>query len=96
MRNYEGVFILSPDLSPEASKGAVTQVQELISKGGGRVEGIQDWGRKRLAYKIKKRQEGNYVLLNFQMDPDQSKKLEQALRLNDNLLRFLIVNKEQS
>lgn len=95
MRNYEGVFIVSPDLSPEASKGVVAQVQELISKSGGRVEGVQDWGRKRLAYKINKKQEGNYVLLNFQIDPNQSRKLEQTLRLNENLLRFLIITRQE-
>ena len=94
MRNYEGVFIISPDLSTENAKGVVTQIQELVSKSGGRVDGIQEWGRKRLAYKIKKKQEGNYVIMNFQMDSLQSKKLDQALRQNDHLLRFLLVNKD--
>ena len=94
MRNYEGVFIISPDLSAENAKGVVTQIQELVSKSGGRVDGIQEWGKKRLAYKIKKKQEGNYVIMNFQMDSMQSKKLDQALRQNDHLLRFLLVNKD--
>ena len=65
MRNYEGVFILSPDLSQDASKGAVAQLQELVTKNGGRVDGLQEWGRKRLAYKIKKKHEGHYVILNL-------------------------------
>ena len=95
MRNYEGVFILSPDLSPDASKGVVAQLQELVSKNGGRVDGIQDWGRRRLAYKIKKKHEAQYVLFNFQMDSGHAKKLEQALRLNDSILRYLLVNKEK-
>ena len=94
MRNYEGVFIISPDLSTENAKGIVTQIQELVSKNGGRVDGIQEWGKKRLAYKIKKKQEGNYVIMNFQIDSKQSKKLDQALRMNDHLLRFLLVNKD--
>ena len=94
MRNYEGVFIISPELSNESSKGVVTQIQDAVSKNGGRVDGIQEWGKKRLAYKIKKKQEGNYVIMNFQIDSLQSKKLDQALRHNDNLLRFLLVNKD--
>ena len=94
MRNYEGVFIINPDLSTENAKGVVTQIQELVSKNGGRVDGIQEWGKKRLAYKIKKRQEGNYVIMNFQLDSKFAKKLDQSLRLNDNLLRFLLVNKD--
>ena len=94
MRNYEGVFIINPDLSTENVKGVVTQIQELVSKNGGRVDGIQEWGKKRLAYKIKKKQEGSYVVVNFQMDSKHSKKLDQALRMNDYLLRFLLVNKD--
>ena len=94
MRNYEGVFIFSSDLSGEASKGALAQVQDLISKSGGRVDGLQDWGKRRLAYKIGKKHEGHYVLLNFQMDSNQTKKLEQSLRLNENVVRFLLVNKD--
>jgi small subunit ribosomal protein S6 len=55
---------------------------------------MQEWGKRRLAYKIHKKQEGNYLVLNFQMDSKQTKKLEQSLRLNDQLLRFLLVNKD--
>ena len=94
MRNYEGVFIIDPDISTEASKGVLGQLQELISKNGGRVDGIHEWGKKRMAYKIRKRHEGHYVLLNFQLDTQHTKKLEQSLRLNDQLLRFLLINKE--
>ena len=95
MRNYEGVFILNPDLSTDVSKGVITQVQDLVTKNGGRVDGLQEWGKRRMAYKIKKKQDGNYVLVNFQLDSDKTKKLEQSLRLNDNLLRFLLVNKDE-
>lgn len=95
MENYEGVFIINPDLTADAAKGVVTQVQELVSKNGGRVDGLQEWGKRRMAYKIKKKQEGNYVIVNFQLDSKQTKKLEQALRLNDNLLRYMLVNKDE-
>lgn len=95
MRNYEGVFIINPELNADTTKATVTQVQDLISKNGGRVEGLQEWGRRRLAYKIGKKNEGHYVLLNFQIDPKQTKKLEQSLRLNDQILRYLLVNKDE-
>ena len=94
MVNYEGIFILDPDLSTDASKAAVTQVQDLVTKNGGRIDGLQEWGRKRLAYKINKKQDGTYVVLNFQMDSQHTKKLDQTLRLNDGILRFLLVNKD--
>ena len=96
MRNYEGVFIIDPDLSHEASKGVVAQIQEFVTKGGGRVDSLQEWGKKRLAYKIRKKHEGNYLFLNFQMDPKHTKKFEQTMRLNDQVMRFLLVNKDES
>ncbi len=95
MRNYEAVFITNSDLSSDASKNLVAQIQELISKNGGRVDGLQEWGKKRLAYRIRNKQDGNYVLMNFQLDTQQTKKLEQALRLNDQVLRYLLVNKDE-
>ena len=94
MRNYEGVFILNPDLPADQSKGVVTQVQELVTKNGGHVDGLQEWGKRRMAYKIGKRQDANYLIVNFQIDSKQTKKLEQAFRLNDHVLRYLLVNKD--
>ena len=94
MSNYEGVFIINPELSNDAAKGIVAQLQDFISKNGGRVDGLQEWGKRRLAFKIRKKHEGNYVILNFQLDSQQTKKLEQSLRLNDQILRYLLVNKE--
>ncbi|MGH7197960.1 MAG: 30S ribosomal protein S6 [Candidatus Omnitrophota bacterium] len=95
MKNYEGVFIISPDLSPELTKGVMTQIQETISKNGGRIDGMQEWGKRRMAYKIKKRQEGYYVILNFQLEGPQTKKLDQFLRLNDQIIRHLLINKDE-
>lgn len=95
MRNYEGVFIINPDLTSDTAKGVVAQVQELVSKSGGRIDGIQEWGKRRLAYKLNKSKEGNYVILNFQLDSNQTKKMEQALRLNENVIRYLLVNKDE-
>jgi small subunit ribosomal protein S6 len=95
MVNYEGVFIINPDLTSDVSKGVLSQVQEIVSKNGGRVDNVQEWGKRRLAYKINKKQEGNYVILNFQLDSKVTKKLELALRLNDNVMRYLLINKDQ-
>ena len=95
MRNYEGVFIIKADLSNESAKGVVAGLQELVTKNGGRVDGLQEWGKKRLAYKINKKHEGSYVILNFQLDSKHAKKLEQSLRLNDQLLRYLLINKDE-
>ncbi len=94
MVNYEGIFILDPDMTADALKASMAQLQDLVVKNGGRVDGLQDWGKKRLAYMIKKKMDGNYIILNFQLDSQFTKKLEQALRLNDNIMRYLLVNKD--
>ena len=96
MRSYEGIFILNPDMPQDASKNAVAQLQDLVTKNGGRVDGLQEWGKRRLAYKINKKQEGNYVIVNFQLDSANTKKMEQTLRLNDQILRYLLINKEEN
>lgn len=94
MVNYEGVFILDPDISAETTKTVMTQVQDMVTKLNGRIDGVQDWGKKRLAYRIRKKQDGYYFLLNFQLDSQAASKLDSLLRVNDNVMRFLIVNKD--
>ena len=93
MTNYEGVFIINPDLPSDVTKGVVTQIQEFISKNGGRIDGMQEWGKRRLTYKIKKKQEGYYVILNYHLGPDQAKKFDQSIRLNDHVIRYMVINK---
>ncbi|MEI8344690.1 MAG: 30S ribosomal protein S6 [Candidatus Omnitrophota bacterium] len=93
MPNYEGVFILDAELTADATKAAVTQLQDLVTKNQGHIESLQEWGKKRLAYKIRKKAEGYYAVLNFQVESAGVKKIEQSLRLNDNVIRYLIVNK---
>lgn len=94
MRNYEGIFIVNPDLTADVSKSVVAGLQELVTKNGGRVDNLQEWGKRRLAYKINKKHEGNYVLINFQLDSKFTKKIEQSLKLNDNVIRYLLVNRD--
>ena len=93
MYNYEGVFIIDPDLQADAAKGVLTQIQDLVTKNQGRIDAVQEWGKKRLAYKINKKADGYYVILNYQMDSQATKKFDQSIRLNDQILRYLIINK---
>lgn len=94
MRNYEGIVIINSELPAETSKGIVHQIQDFVSRNGGRVDSLQEWGKRRLAYKINKRHEGNYVVINFQLESKHTKRLEQSLRMNDHILRYLLVNKD--
>jgi len=91
MRNYELVFIIQPDLDEAGVKGIVEKVQGWITEAGGTVAKIDNWGRRRLAYQINKRREGQYVLFEIQMPPTFSSELERNLRFLEPVMRFSII-----
>ena len=91
MRNYEITYIAHPDLDAEAFKQLNAQVQAWIKDGGGKVEKTDVWGKKKLAYQINKQKEGQYVLLLTQMEPAFCHSLERQFRLQESIMRFLIV-----
>lgn len=90
MSNYEGLFIIDPDLGLEAVKGVHETIAELIKKQGGSLSDVQEWGKRRLAYLLKRKKEGIYVMIHFAMDPASLQRLQYQLRLNERLLKFMI------
>lgn len=92
MREYELVFIVRPDLDDNAFKEAVEKVKGWISESGGVVTKTDFWGKRKLAYVIRKQSEGQYVLLKVQMNPAFSATLERNLRFLEPIMRFLITN----
>ncbi len=90
MRNYEVVFIVHPELEESAFKEVVERVSGWISEGGGSVSKLDIWGKKDLAYPIRKRTEGQYVLLDTQMEPAFCITLERNMRLTESIMRFLV------
>lgn len=91
MRNYELVFIIQPDLDEAGVKGIVEKVQGWITEAGGTVAKIDNWGKRRLAYQINKRREGQYVLFEMQIPPTFSNELERNLRFLEPVMRFSII-----
>ena len=87
---YEGLFIVQPDLSAEAQKTVFTQIEEPISKQGGTIETAQEWGRRALAYPIRKKREGVYYLVRFQLEPKSMDTLKKGYSLNESILGSLI------
>ena len=90
MRNYEVVLILHPDLDETATTGIIEKVNGWITEGTGTVDRTDIWGRRRMAYSIKKQREGQYVYMEATMPPTFSNELERNLRLNESVLRFMI------
>ena len=93
MRDYELVFIVHPDLDENAFTEVVNRVKGWISDGGGQVEKTDLWGKRKLAYVIRKQKEGQYVLMETKMPPAFSATLERNLRFLEPVLRFLITAK---
>jgi small subunit ribosomal protein S6 len=90
MRQYEVVLILQPDLDEASFNAAVDKVKGWISEAEGTIEKVDVWGKRKLAYPIRKQTEGQYALLTVQMDPSFASKLEGNLRLLEPVMRFLI------
>lgn len=93
MESYEITFIVRPDLDEEQIRGVVDGITSRITGAGGEIIATFPWNpaRRRLAYPINDFGDGFYVTATFRFAPDGLKELERGLRLNDNLLRFLIV-----
>ena len=94
MRNYELVFIAHPELDEQALTALVEKVQGWITAGGGVVEKADIWGKRRMAYHIRKQRDGQYVYVLISMAPTFVQELERSLRLNESVLRFLVTSRE--
>lgn len=91
MRNYELSFIVSPEVEEEALEDAVEQVKKYIVAEGGQVTNTDIWGRRRLAYPIRKHGEGYYAVMQAQMPRKALSELERNLKLSGDVIRYLLV-----
>jgi len=90
MRKYELVCIVQPELDETAFKGVVDRVSGWIGEAGGTVDKVDVWGRRRLAYTIRKQKEGQYVLMNLTLDPKSTGGLERNIRYLETILRHML------
>jgi small subunit ribosomal protein S6 len=93
MKEYELVFIVHPDLDENAFTDIVDRVKSWITEEGGEVEKIDLWGKRTLAYPIRKQTEGQYVLMETRMEASFGPQLERNLRLLEPVMRYLVVAK---
>lgn len=90
MRNYEVVCVINPDLDETALNSVLEKVTGWITEAGGNVEKVDKWGRRRMAYVIRKYHEAQYVLLNATMPATATAELERNLRLTEPVIRHMI------
>ncbi|MDR3353671.1 MAG: 30S ribosomal protein S6 [Synergistaceae bacterium] len=93
MRHYELTVILTADI--EDHKAAMDEIADVVRGLGAEVEKIDLWGKKRLAYPIKKQQEGLYALIVMKMPPDQVRELDRILSLRQQVIRHLVVTTDE-
>ncbi len=94
MRQYETVFLISPNLEEEETTKIITQISGIISKEKGKLIQEDRWGKKRLAYPIKKFEEAFYVFFHYEGDSNIPLELEKRFKQTEAILRFLTVKKE--
>ena len=95
MRHYEVTLIVHPDQSSQVTT-MIEKYKELITSGGGIVHRDEDWGRKHLAYPIKKIYKAHYLMMNIECDKETLDKLNYNFRFNDAILRNLIISKKEA
>ena len=94
MNKYELALVLRPDLDEEAKAAELQKVQDLIVRFEGTVDKVDDWGKKRLAYPIRKLNEGFYYFIDFSAAGTTPAEIESRVRIMEGVLRYLIVRKE--
>jgi small subunit ribosomal protein S6 len=90
MRKYELVCLIQPDLDEAAVTGLVDRIKGWVTDSGGSIDKVDMWGKRRLAYMIRKQRESTYVLFNVSMLPTATSSLEQNLRYTETVMRHML------
>jgi small subunit ribosomal protein S6 len=91
--SYELLFITDPALAPENLTALQDRIGSILTASKGEVEGIDDWGVRRLAYQINSLDEGRYVLVNFKCEPATLAELKKQLGYMQDVVRFMLIRK---
>ncbi|MFP4501998.1 MAG: 30S ribosomal protein S6 [Candidatus Hydrogenedentota bacterium] len=92
LRTYEALFIVNPELEDDAIQTVADNAAKVVTDNGGSTVRLDIWGKRRLAYTVKKFTEGCYVLFRFEADPSVLPKLEAHFRLSDPIIRHMVVH----
>src|SRR5581483_7606697 len=92
VRDYELMIVVRPDIDDSQVKGAAERVQSLVTQRGGEITNVQQWGKRRLAYRIQHHAEGMYFVYRVRMEGDAAAEIEHELNLDEQVLRFIVVH----
>ena len=91
MRHYETIFIVHPELPEDDTNAVIEKFQGILEDGGAFMSKVDLWGRRRLAYPVKKQTKGFYVLFEYGSDPAAVDEMERIFKIDENVIRFLTV-----
>ena len=94
MNQYELALVVNAKVEEDVKVATLEAVKELIARFGGTVTNVDDWGKKRLAYEIKKMKEGFYYFIQFDADATVPGEVEQRVRIMENVIRFLCIRRD--
>ena len=95
MKKYETIFILNPDLDEEQTQSTIEKVKGIITQTNGEILKVEDWGKRKLAYLIKKKDKGHYVLIHFSGSPALLSELERNYRVMDAVIKYQSVRLDE-
>ncbi len=95
MNKYESVLIARQDLGTSQVSSLIDSLKDVVSKQGGEVVRVDNWGLKNLAYRIKKNRKGHYVLLNIQAPATAVAEYERVMRVNEDIIRYMTVKVDE-
>ena len=96
MNKYELALVVNAKIEDDVRTATVEKAKEYITRFGGTVTEVEDWGKKRLAYEVQKMREGFYYFIQFDANADVPAQVEQRVRIMDDILRFLCVRKDEA
>jgi len=91
MRNYECMVILDPGMETESIDNSINRISDIIVKNGGKVENVNKWGKRRLAYPIGQNTDGYYVVFTFDGENQTVNELDRILKITDEVIRHMII-----
>lgn len=96
MNKYELALVVNAKIEDDERAAVVEKAKEYITRFGGTITNVDEWGKKRLAYEIQKMREGFYYFIQFDAEADAPAQIEANVRIMDNVLRFLCVRQEEA
>ncbi|MFN2129581.1 MAG: 30S ribosomal protein S6 [Anaerolineae bacterium] len=94
MNSYEVALIVRPEVEEDAQQALIEQLSQILTSEGGQVENVEAWGRRRLAYPIKKVNEGFYYFIQGQFESTVLPTVERTMRLSDSVLRHMVIRRD--